>query len=120
MHLCAGLTVASCILEPFGEIGANFSLQLSSQAQFAKISSIKVIAENQCENKKKSILVLSNYWYGMRSAREPDNPFTNARVTLIRRMSFSSSKHPYAVASVQSFEHVKSCQRVRSDKTDIT
>ena len=41
-------------LEPFGEIGANFSLQLSSQAQIAKISYIKVIAENQCEKQKKN------------------------------------------------------------------
>ena len=37
------------ILEPFGEIGANFSSQLSSLTQFAKISNTKVIAKNQCE-----------------------------------------------------------------------
>ena len=49
MHLCAGLTAASWILDPFGEIGDNFSLQLSSRPQFAKISNKKVIAENQCE-----------------------------------------------------------------------
>ena len=42
MHLCAGLTVASCMMEPFGEIGANFSLQLSSRTQFAKISNKKL------------------------------------------------------------------------------
>ena len=36
-----------------GEIGANFSLQLSSQTQFAKIKNKKVIAENQCEKHKK-------------------------------------------------------------------
>ena len=52
MHLCAGLTAASWIMEPFGEIGANFSLQLSSRTQFAKISKKKVIAENQCEKHK--------------------------------------------------------------------
>ena len=34
-------------LEQFGEIGANFSLQISSRTQFAKISNKKVIAENQ-------------------------------------------------------------------------
>ena len=49
MHLCAALTAASWIVEPFGEIGGNFSLQLSSRIQFAKISNKKVIAENQCE-----------------------------------------------------------------------
>ena len=41
MHTYAGLTAASWILEPFGEIGANFSLQPSSRAQFAKISNKK-------------------------------------------------------------------------------
>ena len=56
MHLCAGLTAASWILEPFGEIGANFSVQLSSRSQFAKIENKKVIAENQCEKHKKSSL----------------------------------------------------------------
>ena len=49
MHLCAGLTAASWIMEPFGEIGAYFSLQLSLRTQFAKISNKKVIAENQSE-----------------------------------------------------------------------
>ena len=47
------LTAASWIMEPFGEIGANFSLQLSLRTQFAKISNKKVIAENQCEEHKK-------------------------------------------------------------------
>ena len=57
MHLCAELTVAFWTLEPFGEIGANFSLQLSSQTRFDKINTKKVIAENQCEKHKKSSLV---------------------------------------------------------------
>ena len=54
MHLCAGLMEpgASWIMEPFGDIGANFSLQLSLRTQFAKISDKKVIAENQCEKRK--------------------------------------------------------------------
>ena len=52
MHLCAGLTAASWIMEPSGKIGANFSLQLSSQTEFAKISNKIVIAENQCEKHK--------------------------------------------------------------------
>ena len=36
MHLCAELTAAFWTLEPFGEIRANFSLQLSSRTQFEK------------------------------------------------------------------------------------
>ena len=44
-------------LEPLGEVGANFSLQLSSRTQFTKINNKKVIAENQCEKHKKSSLV---------------------------------------------------------------
>ena len=49
---------ASMTLEPLGEVGANFSLQLSSRTQFTKINNKKVIAENQCEKHKKSSLVL--------------------------------------------------------------
>ena len=41
-------------LDPLGEVGANFSLQLSSRTQFTKINNKKVIAENQCEKHKKS------------------------------------------------------------------
>ena len=52
MHLCAELTAAFWTLEPFGEIGANFSLQLSSRTRFDKINKKKVIAENQCEKHK--------------------------------------------------------------------
>ena len=37
MHLCAGLTAASWIIEPFGEIGANFYLQLSSPHSLLKL-----------------------------------------------------------------------------------
>ena len=56
MHLCAELIAASMMLEPLGEDGANFSLQLSSRTQFTKINNKKVIAENQCEKHKKSSL----------------------------------------------------------------
>ena len=56
MHLCAELIAASMILEPLGEVGANFSLQLSSRTQFTKINNKKVITENQCEKHKKSSL----------------------------------------------------------------
>ena len=57
MHLCAELIAAFWTLEPFGEIGANFSLQLSSRTRFEKLIRKKVIAENQCEKHKKSSLV---------------------------------------------------------------
>ena len=43
---------------PLGEIGANFSLQLSSRTQFTKINNKKVIPKNQCEKHKKSSLVV--------------------------------------------------------------
>ena len=58
MHLCAELTAAFWTLEPFGEIGANFSLQLSSRTRFDKINKKKIIAENQCEKHKKSSLII--------------------------------------------------------------
>ena len=60
MHLCVGISAAYRIMEPFGDIGANFSLQLSSRTQFAKISNKKVIAENQCENIKTSFFLFFN------------------------------------------------------------
>ena len=59
MHLCAELIAASMMLEPLGEVGANFSLQLSSRTQFTKINNKKVIAENQCEKHKKSSLIIA-------------------------------------------------------------
>ena len=61
MHLCAELIAASMMLEPLGEVGANFSLQLSSRTQFTKINNKKVIAENQCEKHKKSSLVVYRF-----------------------------------------------------------
>ena len=42
-------TAAFWTLEPFGENGANFSLQLSLRTQFNEINKKKVIAENQIE-----------------------------------------------------------------------
>ena len=57
MHLCAELIAASMMLEKLGEVGAYFSLQLSSRTQFIKINNKKVIAENQCEKHKKSSLI---------------------------------------------------------------
>ena len=52
LHLCAQKSVCSTNFGPLGEIGANFSLQLSARTQFAKINNKKVIAENQCEKNK--------------------------------------------------------------------
>ena len=48
---------ASVTLEPLGEVGANFSLQLSSRIQFTKVNNKEVIAENRCEKHKKSSLI---------------------------------------------------------------
>ena len=38
-----------------GEVGANFSLQLSSRKQFTKTNITKVIVENECEKNIKKI-----------------------------------------------------------------
>ena len=56
LHLCTQNSVCARNFGPLGEIGANFSLQLSSRTQLAKINNKKVIAENQCEKHKKSSL----------------------------------------------------------------
>ena len=40
--------------EPLGEVGDNFSLQLSLRTQYTKFNNKKVIADNQCEKHKKS------------------------------------------------------------------
>ena len=56
MHQCAELIAASMTLEPLGEVGASYSLQLSSRTQFTKINNKKVIAENQRKKHKKSSL----------------------------------------------------------------
>ena len=42
-HICSILDVRI-----FGEAGTNFSLQLLSQTQFAKIKNEKVLSEYQC------------------------------------------------------------------------
>ena len=52
-------SVCATNLEPFEEIGANFSLQLSSRTWFDITNKKKVIAENQCEKHKKSSLALT-------------------------------------------------------------
>ena len=59
MHLCAELTATPLMLETFEEIGANFSLQLSSQTHFAKIENTNVIAKKQCEEHQKLSLCVN-------------------------------------------------------------
>ena len=39
LHICTQKSVCATNFGPLGEIGANFSLQLSSRTQFAKINS---------------------------------------------------------------------------------
>ena len=52
LHICTQKSVCAANIGPFGEIGANFPIQLSSQSHFAKIENKKVIGENQCEKHK--------------------------------------------------------------------
>ena len=61
MYLWVVSIAASWMLEPFVEVGANFSLQLSLRTQFAKIK--KVIAKNQCEKHKKSNLMFMKEFF---------------------------------------------------------
>ena len=49
MHICAELSAASWMLEPFGEVGPNFHHEHSLLKSKIK----KIIAENQCEKHKK-------------------------------------------------------------------
>ena len=53
LHLCTLKSVCGVDFVPFGQIGANFSLQLSSITQFAIIKNKKVFAENICKKQKK-------------------------------------------------------------------
>ena len=52
LHLCTQKSVCATNFGPYGEIGANFPLQLSLRSHLAKIENKKVIAENQCEKHK--------------------------------------------------------------------
>ena len=49
LHLCTQKSVCGMDFVHFGQIGANFSLQLSSRTQFAIIKNKKVFAENICK-----------------------------------------------------------------------
>ena len=49
LHLCSQKSDCATNFGPFGEIGANFPVQLSSRSHFVKIENKKVIAKNQCE-----------------------------------------------------------------------
>ena len=42
LHLCTEKSVCTTNFEPFGEIGANFPVQLSSRSHFANIGNKKV------------------------------------------------------------------------------
>ena len=55
LHLCTQKSVCATNFGPLGEIGANFSPQLSLRTQFPKIISKKIIAENQCEKHKNRV-----------------------------------------------------------------
>ena len=55
LHIVAQKSVCNTNLGPFGEIGAIFSLQLSSRTRFDKVNKKKVIAENQCEKHKNRV-----------------------------------------------------------------
>ena len=66
------------MLEPLGEVGANFSLQLSSRTQFTKINNKKDSAENQCEKHKKSSLVSSADYLCKHQAGQDIGPDLNS------------------------------------------
>ena len=55
LHLCTQKCVCATNFGPLGEIGTNFSPQLSSRTQFAKINNKKVINENQCKKHKNRV-----------------------------------------------------------------
>ena len=52
LHLWTQKSVCATNFGPFGEIGANFPVQLSSRSHFANIENRKIIAKNQCEKHK--------------------------------------------------------------------
>ena len=56
MHLCAGLTAASWIMDPFGEIGTNFSLQHS----LLKLEIKKLWPKINVKNIKTRVYMLSS------------------------------------------------------------
>ena len=56
LHLCTQNSVCATNFGPFGEIGANFPVQLSSRSQFANIENKIVIAD--CEKHKNQSLAL--------------------------------------------------------------
>ena len=55
LHQCTQKSVCATNLGPLGEIGDNFSPQISSRTHFAKIISKKVVAKNQCEKHKNRV-----------------------------------------------------------------
>ena len=52
LHLCTQKSGCATNFQPFGEIGANFPVQLSSRSHFANIENKKVIAKINGKNIK--------------------------------------------------------------------
>ena len=55
MYLCAKSIAAFMMLEPLGEVGANFSLQLSSRTQFTKTIIKKLSSKINVKNIKNRV-----------------------------------------------------------------
>ena len=76
MHLCAELAAAFWSLEPFGEIGANFSLQISSRTRLIKLIRKKLSPKINVKNIQKSSLGMalslhSSPFYFLRAEHQP-------------------------------------------------
>ena len=70
MHLCAGLTATSWILEPIGEIGANFSYNFHLEYSLLKLVIKKLWPKINVKNIKKSSLILYKHRYFLFSSAE--------------------------------------------------
>ena len=58
MHLCAELIEVSMMLEPLGEVGANFSLQLSSAHRLLKSIIKKLSPKINVKNIKNRVYII--------------------------------------------------------------
>ena len=84
LHLCTQKSVCATHFRPFGKIGANFPVQLSSRLHFANIKKKKkVIAENQCEKHKKLEFSLVCIALNVRNGTESKYPPVVFRVYFI-------------------------------------
>ena len=59
LHLFTQKYVCNTSFGPFGEIDANFPVQLSMRSHFAKIENKKIIAKKLCEKHKNKSLTCS-------------------------------------------------------------